>query len=95
MDKFFDILNQVNVTLMVVGHIHNCTYGDPYSTRKRFPEFRVYPIVAGGGPLLDDKTPAFRPTVGRFTVKDDTVEAKFVNAEGEVVLNRRYTSRKA
>ncbi len=92
LDRFFDFLNGANVTLMVVAHIHTCTYGDPYSTRRRFPELRNYPIVAGGGPLLNDKEPACRPTLGRFTVKGKSVDVRFVNAEGETVLDRRYTA---
>lgn len=92
LDRFLDFLNGANVTLMIVAHIHNCTYGDPYYTRRRYPELRNYPIVAGGGPLLNDKTPAFRPTVGRFTAKGRSVDVKFVNAAGETVLDRRYTA---
>ena len=90
LDRFFDILNSANVTLLICGHVHRCTYGDPFDKRKRFPEYRVYPIVAGGGPSRKAENPLNRPTLGRFTVKGKEVKATFVDIDGKTVFTRTY-----
>ena len=90
LDKFFDILNGANVTLLIAGHVHRCTYGDPFTARKRFPEYRLFPVVAGGGWDRKAENPLNRPTLGRFTVKGKEVTATFVDIDGKTVFTRTY-----
>ena len=92
LNKFFRTFDDANVTLMIAGHIHRCTYGDAYTkVPKTAKRYRTYPIVAGGGPIIDDKNELSRPTVGRITVKGTKVEVSFVNVDGKTVLSRTYS----